>query len=136
MSRVPGLPELVEHLRKHGFLPLMTGDNGSERKLYFYAEEIVDVRPGSCSHTVVDAAYLLVLYAQGTRVMVFLAEFKFAVATKKLDATFKSHTKTHIQQVRVCTDVEPRVPSAQATHEVPLHVQKFNLQELFQVVKV
>ena len=91
VSRVPGLPELVEHLRKHGFLPLMTGDNGSERKLYFYAEEIVD----------------------GTRVMVFLAEFKFAVATKKLDATFKSHTKTHIQQVR-----------------------KFNLQELFQVVKV
>ena len=87
-------------------------------------------------NTVVDAAYLLVLYAQGTRVMVFLAEFKFAVATKKLDATFKSHTKTHIQQVRVCTDVEPRVPSAQATHEVPLHVQKFNLQELFQVVKV
>lgn len=74
-------------------------------------------------------------YAQGTRVMVFLAEFKFAVATKKLDATFKSHTKTHIQQVRVCTDVEPRVLSAQATH-VPSHVQKFNLQELFQVVKV
>ena len=38
---------------------------------------------------------------QGSRVMVFLAEFKFDVPSKRLDATFKSHTKTHIQQVRV-----------------------------------
>ena len=51
-------------------------------------------------------------YAQGTRVMVFLAEFKFAVATKKLDATFKSHTKTHIQQVRVCTGGAARAVSS------------------------
>ena len=34
VSRVPALEEVVTHLRKHGFLPLMTGDNGTERKLY------------------------------------------------------------------------------------------------------
>jgi len=37
--------------------------------------------------------------------MVFLAEFKFDVQGKTLDATFKSHTKTHIQKVRVCCPV-------------------------------
>lgn len=90
VSRVPGLPEMVTHLRTYEFVPLMTGDDGRERKVYFYAEESVN----------------------GSRVMVFLAEFRFDVAAKRLSATFKSHTKTHIQKVR-----------------------QFNLQKLFQVVK-
>lgn len=79
VSHVPGLPTLVSHLRGHGFQPLMTGDDGKERKVYFYTEEVLE----------------------GNRVMVFLAEFKFALSAGVLTAAFKCHNPEQMEYVKV-----------------------------------